>query len=136
MTTSGDKAILLFDGVCNLCDRSVQFIIQRDPQQHFQFAPLQSDIAKELLVQHGLDPQFLEGLVLIENNNAYTYSTAALRATRHLSGAWPLLYGFIVVPRFIRDAVYRWVARNRYRWMGQKDACALPTPEQQARFLA
>lgn len=128
-------AIVLFDGVCNLCDQSVQFIIQRDPKQRYQFAPLQSDLAKELLQEHQLNPKDLERAVLIENGKAYTHSTASLRVVRHLSGAWPLLYVFILVPRFIRDAVYRWVARNRYRWFGKKEACAMPTAENRARFL-
>ncbi|MFK7798015.1 MAG: thiol-disulfide oxidoreductase DCC family protein [Aureispira sp.] len=128
-------AIVLFDGVCNLCDQSVQFIIQHDPKQRYKFAPLQSDLAKDLLQEHQLNPKDLERAVLIENGKAYTHSTASLRVVRHLSGAWPLLYVFILVPRFIRDAVYRWVARNRYRWFGQKDSCAMPTPENRARFL-
>jgi predicted DCC family thiol-disulfide oxidoreductase YuxK len=133
---SAQHGIVLFDGVCNLCDRSVQFIIKRDPKQYFKFAPLQSETAKKLLAKHGLEAAYLERVVLIEQGNAYTYSTAPLRITRHLSGAWPLCYGFIVVPRFIRDAVYRWVARNRYRWFGQKEACGLPSAEDKARFLA
>jgi predicted DCC family thiol-disulfide oxidoreductase YuxK len=135
MKTSDAAAIVLFDGVCNLCDQSVQFIIQRDPKQHFKFAPLQSDLAKDLLQRHDLNPKDLERVVLIENGKAYTHSTASLRVVRHLSGAWPLLYVFILVPRFIRNAVYRWVARNRYRWFGKKDACMMPTPENRARFL-
>lgn len=135
MKESADTAIILFDGVCNLCERSVQFIINRDPKGYFKFASLQSTIAKELMAKHGLDPKDLEQAVLIENGKAYTHSTASLRITRHLSGAWPLVYGFILVPRFIRNAVYRWIARNRYRWFGQKEACALPSPENKARFL-
>ena len=136
MKTSATTAIVLFDGVCNLCDQSVQFIIKHDPKGRYKFAPLQSDIAKRLLKEHQLDEEDLERAVLIENGKAYTHSTASLRITKHLSGAWPLLYGFIIVPPFIRNAVYRWVARNRYHWFGQKDNCALPTPENKERFLA
>ncbi|MGH1335807.1 MAG: thiol-disulfide oxidoreductase DCC family protein [Aureispira sp.] len=136
MKKSDTTAIVLFDGVCNLCDRSVQFIIKHDPKGRYKFAPLQSDFAKKLLQEYQLDGEDLERAVLIENGKAYTHSSASLRVTRHLSGAWPLLYGFIIIPRFIRNAVYRWVARNRYRWFGQKDNCVLPSPENRARFLA
>lgn len=135
MKNADATAIVLFDGVCNLCDQSVQFIIQRDPKQYFKFAPLQSDLAKQLLQEHELNPKDLERVVLIENGKAYTHSTASLRVVRRLSGAWPLLYVFILVPRFIRNAIYRWVARNRYRWFGKKESCAMPTPENRARFL-
>lgn len=128
-------AILLFDGVCELCDQSVQFILKRDLKGYFQFASLQSETGKTLLKQYGLDHLDLETTVLIENGKAYTYSTASLRVIRQLSGAWPLCYVFILIPSFIRNAIYRWVARNRYRWFGKKDTCRMPTPEERARFL-
>lgn len=135
MKTSDVTAIVLFDGLCNLCDYSVQFIIKHDPKKRYKFAPLQSELARELLQSHDLDPNNLERAVLLENGKAYTYSTASLRIARHLSGAWPLLYGFIIVPRFIRDAVYRWVARNRYHWLGKKETCILPSSDNHSRFL-
>lgn len=136
MQESAHSAIVLFDGVCNLCDQTVQFIIQHDPKGYYKFAPLQSDLAKELLQKYQLEDEYLERVVLIEKGKAYAYSTAALRITRKLSGLWPLLYGLILVPKFIRDRVYRWVAKNRYQWFGEKEACALPTPENRARFLS
>lgn len=127
--------VLLFDGVCNLCNGAVQFIIDRDPEGVFRFASLQSEAAKKVLGQYPEIPQDISTVVLLENNQVYTRSDAALRAARHLPGAWPLLYGFIIVPRTIRDAVYNWIARNRYRWFGKKDQCMIPTPELQDRFL-
>jgi predicted DCC family thiol-disulfide oxidoreductase YuxK len=128
--------IILFDGVCNFCNASVQFIIRRDPRQRFRFGALQSEPGQALLKQHGITPTAdLQSVVLIENGRLYTHSTAALRIARQLSGAWPLLYGFIIVPRPIRDWVYAFVARNRYRWFGKKEACSIPTPEQRALFI-
>lgn len=126
------QSVILFDGVCNLCNGAVTFIIDRDPEGHFAFAPLQSEVALELL---GKQAESLESIVLVENGVRYTESTAALRIARNLRGPWPLLYSFIVVPRALRDRVYRLVARNRYRWFGKRDSCRLPTPELRQRFL-
>ncbi|MGV3503323.1 MAG: thiol-disulfide oxidoreductase DCC family protein [Adhaeribacter sp.] len=128
-------AIILFDGVCNLCNGFVQFVIRQDHAQRFRFASLQSDKARELLQGQPGAGHSLDSVVLIENGRHYRQSTAALRILRHLSGGWPLLYGLVVVPAFVRDRVYAWVAGNRYRWFGQRDACMLPTPELKARFL-
>ncbi|BAU27251.1 putative DCC family thiol-disulfide oxidoreductase YuxK [Aneurinibacillus soli] len=127
--------VILFDGVCNLCEGSVRFIIQRDPDAVFRFAALQSKTGARLLQTHHLDAAMPDSVVVIERGKLYTHSTAALRICRHLSGLWPLLYGFTIVPRVLRDSVYRWVARNRYRWFGKKEACLMPTPDIQARFL-
>lgn len=127
--------IVLFDGVCNLCSGSVQFILKRDPKGTFRFASLQSDAGRRLMLEHGLDPDALSSVVVIEDGRAYQESSAALRIARHLPGAWKLLRVFTVVPRSLRDAVYRWIARNRYRWFGKTEACWLPTPELRARFL-
>jgi len=127
--------ILLFDGVCNLCNSSVQFILKRDKQQAFRFASLQSEEGQKVLEQFEDTPEDLSSVVLVEDGKLYARSTAALRATRWLSGAWPLLYGFIVLPRPLRDAVYDWIARNRYRWFGKKDQCMIPSPELKSRFL-
>jgi predicted DCC family thiol-disulfide oxidoreductase YuxK len=128
------QATVLFDGVCNLCNASVNFIIDRDPRAYFHFAALQSDAAKQL-GEHATsgDP---ESIVLIEDQKRYERSTAALRIARKLSGAWPLFYAFIVVPRPLRDLVYRFIAKNRYKWFGRRDACRLPSPELKARFLS
>ncbi|MGZ3423463.1 MAG: thiol-disulfide oxidoreductase DCC family protein [Polyangiales bacterium] len=130
-------SIVLFDGVCNLCNASVQFIAARDPQGKFQFASLQSKVARELLAGHGMVPP--EGdpdsILLIEEGVVYERSTAALRIARRLSGPVRVLWLFIVVPRVLRDLVYRFVARHRYRWFGKSETCAVPTPSMRARFL-
>lgn len=128
-------AVLLFDGVCNLCNASVNFIIDHDPQAYFRFAALQSEAGRALLEGYSLAGNYLDSLVLVEDGQVYTRSTAALRVARRLGGAWPLLAGLLVVPRPLRDVVYDWIARHRYRWFGRRDACRLPTPELRARFL-
>lgn len=132
--TQTAQPLLLFDGVCNLCNSAVTFVIARDPKNHFRFASLQSDTGKSVLKQLGRPTDKFESLILFENGHFYEQSTAALRVARHLSGLWPLLYAFIIVPKPIRDAVYRFIARNRYRWFGQRDVCMMPTPELRARF--
>jgi predicted DCC family thiol-disulfide oxidoreductase YuxK len=133
--TVPDPSIVLFDGVCNFCDRSVQLIIRRDPKGHFKFAPLQSETGRKLLAQHGLDPQYLESLVLIENGGCYLKSDGALRIARRLSGPWQALWLFRIFPKVCRDWVYDFVVRNRYRWFGKKDQCVVPTPEMRERFI-
>lgn len=134
-TTTDQHAVVLFDGVCNLCNTSVNFVIDRDPEGYFRFASLQSDEAGTLLEQCTEAPGALESIVLIEDGSCYSRSTAALRIARHLTGAWPLLYTFIAVPRPVRDFVYDWIARHRYEWFGKRDSCRVPTPELQSRFL-
>ncbi|MDQ6845411.1 MAG: thiol-disulfide oxidoreductase DCC family protein [Bacteroidota bacterium] len=129
------KSIILFDGVCNLCNGAVQFVIKRDKHNSIQFAPLQTETAHKLLADHHLPIGEMQSFILIENGNAYTRSTAALRVCRYLKGLWPLMYGLIIVPKFIRDGIYNWIARNRYRWFGQKNECMIPTPELQSKFL-
>ncbi|HEX8427270.1 thiol-disulfide oxidoreductase DCC family protein [Hymenobacter sp.] len=129
-------AVILFDGACNLCNGFVQFVINRDPAGRFHFTSLQSEAGRELLAQHGLPPVAEpETVILIENQQVYTHSTAALRIVRQLSGLWPWLYAAIVVPRPLRDWAYRFVARHRYQWFGHRDACMLPTPALRQRFL-
>ena len=130
-----DKPIVLFDGVCNLCNSAVQFIIRYDKKNTFMFTSLQSDTGKKLLAQYDLPLNELNSFILIENNKAYTRSSGALRVIKKLKGLWPLLYGFMIVPKFIRDGVYNWVGRNRYKWFGKQDACMIPTPGLKARFL-
>jgi predicted DCC family thiol-disulfide oxidoreductase YuxK len=125
--------VLLFDGVCTLCNGFVRFVIERDPAGRFQFAPLQSDAARRLL---GAVPQPLpDSLVLAENGRLFMRSTAALRVARGLRFPWPLAYVLVAVPRPVRDWVYDAVARNRYRWFGRRESCMVPTPELRARFL-
>ncbi len=127
--------VILFDGVCNLCNGAVQFVIKRDTKKYFSFASLQSVEGQKLLNEHHLPASDINSFVLIENEQAFTRSAAALRVTKKLNALWPLLYGFMIVPKFIRDGVYNWVAKNRYKWFGKKDACMIPTPELKARFL-
>ncbi len=128
-------SIILFDGVCNLCSGSVQFIIARDANKVFRFASLQSEIGKQLLIQYQLPTTDFNTIVFIENNIVYTKSTAALRIARKLDGFWYLLYAFILVPTFIRNAVYDYIGRNRYRFWGKKEECWLPTADMKSRFL-
>lgn len=127
-------AVILFDGVCNLCNGAVTFIIDRDPDAHFRFAPLQSEVGRALLGD-AAPSEALQSIVLLEGGERYTHSDAALRVARRLRGPWPLLYGLILLPRPLRDRLYTWVAENRYRWFGKRDACRLPTPELKGRFL-
>lgn len=130
-----DPAIVLFDGVCNFCNYSIQFIIKRDPKGYFKFGALQSEEGKALLEKHGLPPEALDTIVLIENGKAYTYSTAPLRITRKLVLPWSVLYVFILVPSFIRNPIYKWISRNRYKWFGKQESCMMPTPDIRKRFL-
>jgi predicted DCC family thiol-disulfide oxidoreductase YuxK len=133
--TSDAGAVVLFDGVCNLCNGSVQFIVRHDPEGRFRFASLQSEAGQALLRRHGMDPAELSSVVLVEGGRAHTRSDAALRIAGGLPGAWKAAGALRAVPRPLRDLVYGWVARNRYRWFGKQDACMIPTPELRARFL-
>lgn len=129
------SSIILFDGVCNLCNSSVQFVIKHDKDKKFMFASLQSTAGQLLLKQFDLPLQDFNSFILIENEKVFFKSTAALMVAKHLKGAVKLLYGFIVVPPFIRNGAYNFIAKNRYKWFGKKDSCILPTPELKARFL-
>ncbi|MFD1929702.1 thiol-disulfide oxidoreductase DCC family protein [Sporosarcina siberiensis] len=129
------KRLVLFDGDCNFCDSSVQFIIKRDPVAHFQFTSLQSDVGIKTVKEYSI-PSDVDSLLLIENGKAFTKSSAALRIAKKLDGLWHLLFILILVPRPIRDFFYDYFASNRYKWFGKKDdSCALPTPEVRERFL-
>ncbi len=130
-----DHAVLLFDGVCNLCNGFVNFIIDHDPEGRLKVGALQSAAAAPWLRAAGLDPSHLDSVVLIEKGRVTRKSTAALRVARMLGGPWALAYALIVVPRPLRDLAYDLVARYRYAWFGQRDTCRLPTPDLQARFL-
>ena len=127
--------VVLFDGVCNFCEGSVRFIIDRDPQGMFRFASLQSETGLRLAREHGGDASELNTMMLIQEGKLYKRSGAALRIARGLRFPWFLAWAFIVVPPFIRDALYGIVARNRYRWFGKKETCMIPTPEIRERFL-
>ena len=135
MSRENPHYIILFDGICNLCTGSVQFILKRDKKKKFFFGSLQGQAGQDYRRKFQLPANTLNSFMLIEGEKLYTRSTAALRMARHLGGGWSLLYAFIIVPRFIRDGVYDLIARNRYRWFGQKETCWLPTPELKSRFL-
>jgi predicted DCC family thiol-disulfide oxidoreductase YuxK len=127
--------IVLFDGVCNLCSGAVQFIIRRDPEGRFRFASLQSPLGEELLARFGIDPRLIDSVILVEGDRWSKESDAALRVARGMSGAWRMLWALRVIPRPLRDGLYRLIARNRYRWFGKQETCWLPTPELRGRFL-
>ncbi len=127
--------VLLFDGVCNLCNGAVNFIIDHDPKGHFKFAALQSDFGQLKLEELGYDQEDFDSLVLLSDDKVFKKSTAALHIAKKLSGLYPLLYIFIIIPPFIRHAVYDVIAKNRYKWWGKRDSCRMPTPELQARFV-
>ncbi|KGE19043.1 thiol-disulfide oxidoreductase DCC [Paenibacillus wynnii] len=131
------KSIVLIDGVCHLCQGLVRFIIPRDPKGRFMFASLQSEIAQELIHMNGivLERGQLSTVVLLENGVYYTESAAVLRIARRLRYPWPVAYGFIFLPPPLRNVLYRYVARNRYRWFGLDEQCLLPTPDIRRRFL-
>ena len=120
--------IILFDGFCNLCNSAVQFILKRDNKGIFSYAALQSDFGINSLATNGLSTSEIDTIVLIENDIIYTYSTAALKIARNLSGLWPLFYGAIIIPRFLRDVIYKLIAKNRYRWFGKKETCMMFPP--------
>jgi predicted DCC family thiol-disulfide oxidoreductase YuxK len=134
-STKQDYPIVLFDGVCNLCNGAVKFAIKRDKKGVMRFASLQSELAGNLMRKHNIDENQLKTFIFIENDRAYTRSTAALKLAKNLDGLWPLFYAFIIIPKPIRDAVYTIISNNRYRWFGKQDSCMIPTPEIRARFL-
>jgi predicted DCC family thiol-disulfide oxidoreductase YuxK len=136
MTDAGPGPVVLFDGVCNLCNASVLFIVRRDPHGVFRFAALQSAFARELMVRHNLDTDGLHSFIVVHHSRLYRRSRAALEITKRLSGLWPALYILIIVPPFIRDWIYDWIASNRYKWFGKRNECMVPTPELRSRFIA
>ena len=126
--------VVLFDGVCNFCNGAVNFIIRHDRGGKFKFAPLQSGIGQELKAKHGIGDD-VDSIVLVEDERAFTHSTAGLRIAKGLGGAWSLAYVFIIVPAFVRDFFYKVFAKYRYRMFGRTEACMLPTADVRARFL-
>lgn len=133
--TTIEHPIIFFDSVCNLCTGSVQFIIKHDPTHHFRFASLQSEIGQQVLQQYNLPDAEFGSFILWEKGKLYTKSSAALLVTKKLTGLWPGLYVFMIVPPFIRNAVYNFVAKNRYKWFGKKEACWVPTAELRKLFI-
>lgn len=129
------SALILFDGECNFCNSSVQFIIKRDPHGYFQYASLQSELGQSLIKKHGV-PLNVDSLVLIENNIAYLKTTAALHICKKMNSSLKWLYLLIVIPSPIRDLFYNIFAKYRYKWFGKNDSCMLPPPEIRKRFLS
>lgn len=127
--------VILFDGVCNLCNGAITFIIKRDKRNHYRFAALESDIGTMYLQKHEINPMETDSIVLIRGEKAYTKASAALRIARKMSGLWPLLYLFIIIPKFISNTVYDYIARNRYQWFGKEESCMIPTPALRDKFL-
>lgn len=127
---------ILFDGVCNLCNGFVRFVIARDPSARFRFASLQSAAAAALLRDADVTASLPDSIVLVEDGRVHVRSAAALRILRRLRFPWPIAYACIVVPPFIRDRVYDFIAARRYRWFGRREACLVPTPDLERRFLA
>jgi len=130
-----EPKIILFDGVCNLCNGAINFIIKHDPKGTFKFASLQGETGKRLLQQHQINPAETDSIVLIDKENVSVKSSAALRIAKYLDKGFPLLFGFMIVPKFIRNAVYDYIAAHRYKWFGKKESCMIPTPELKSRFL-
>ena len=128
-------AIVLFDGVCNFCNATVNFVIEHDRAGYFKFAALQSEIGEELIAKHVIDTAKTDSVIVVEDEKAYTHSSAALRIAKRLDGIWSWAAVFVVVPKPIGDSIYKVFARYRYRLFGKQDACMMPTPEVRSRFL-
>lgn len=131
-----EHPIIFFDGICNLCNGAVQFVIERDGKNYFKFAALQSDFAQKELASHKLNVKQGDSFVLLEKGRVYEQSTAALRVAKKLKGLWSILYVLIIVPPFIRDWMYKFIARNRYKWFGKQESCWVPTPELKNKFYS
>ncbi len=129
------QPVILFDGVCNLCNSSVQFVLKHDAKKQFLFASLQSSFGQQVLAKYNLSNTNFNSFILLKNGKLYQKSTAALLVTKQLQGAAGWLYLFMVVPSFIRNGIYNIIAKNRYKWFGKQDACWLPTAELKGRFL-
>ena len=129
-----ENPVILFDGVCNYCNAMVNFAIRNDKKAILKFAPLQSAAGKSLKEKYNIAPG-IDSVIFIEQEKVYTYSDAAIRIARHLQWPAKALYSLIVIPKFIRQPFYKWIARNRYKWFGKKEECMIPTPEVKARFL-
>ena len=135
MSNETTERIVFFDGVCNFCNYWVNFAIKKDKKKKLRFAPLQGETAKNILPQYNISTTALSTVVFIDDGKVYTQSSAAFRICKHLDGGWKLFYGLMVIPKFIRDAVYNFIAKNRYRWFGKKESCMVPTADMKSRFL-
>ena len=128
------ERIVLFDGVCNYCNAMVNFAIRNDKKAILRFAPLQSEAGKRLKEKYKISPE-IDSVIFIENKKVYTYSDAALRISKNLRWPAKAVYAFIIIPKFIRQPFYKWIARNRYKWFGKKEECMIPNADVRGRFL-
>lgn len=128
-------SVIIFDGVCHLCNASVNFVMSHDRRRRFRYTANQMAAGQKILRENGIDPAQIETVFLYENNKLYSKSTAALRIARKLGFPYNLAFGFMIVPAFIRNIVYDLIARNRYKWFGKKETCRLPTAEERSLFL-
>ena len=129
------EPVIFFDGVCNLCNWSVDFVIRRDSGKTFKYSSLQSAYARQALAGKGIDLDSMQSIVLVKDSQVYTQSDAVLEIARSLRFPWPLFFLLRIIPRFIRDGLYRWISKNRYRWFGKESTCRVPTPEERSVFL-
>jgi len=135
MNNFNNKSIILFDGVCNLCNNAVNYIIKHDKKKYFLFASLQSDAAKEILLQFNLKKNNLNTIILIQNQKIYIKSTAVLHIAKQLNGVIKLVTIFFIIPKFLRDFIYHIVAKNRYKWFGRRNSCMIPSEKLKNRFI-
>ena len=132
---AADKTVVLFDGVCNFCNHTINFLIDHDPADRFRFAAQQSDVGQKIMHENGLGDLMLNTLIVFDNGKTYTHSTGALRLAKYMPMPWRMLNWFLIVPSFVRNFCYKVFAKYRYRLFGQVEACRMPTPEIRAKFL-
>lgn len=130
-----DNPTILYDGLCNLCHGAVYFLIERDPLKNLRFAPLQSESGQRILSENELPKDFIESIVFVEKDGVHIHSSASLRACGYLRFPWPAIKVFLLVPRPLRDLIYKWIVNNRYRWFGKREECPVPDPKDSDRFL-
>lgn len=128
--------VVLYDGECNLCNNTVKFIIKRDKKKKIKFAALQSEYAQRIFREKQIKQDYIESIILLYNNKLYYKSYAALTIFKYLAGLWPVMYIFIIIPKFIRDYIYDYIAKNRIKWFGKTETCLVMTPELKKRFIA
>jgi predicted DCC family thiol-disulfide oxidoreductase YuxK len=129
-------SVIVFDGVCMLCSRWVDFVLRRDPHGRYKFAAMQTASGRALLIEHGIDPDDPLSFLLLEDEKGYTDTDAIVRILRSFGSGWKFIALLVsIVPRFVRDPLYRWIARNRYRMFGRRAACRVPTADIADRFL-